>query len=284
MDPSIADFIRAHRRKYTRAAITQQLLEAGHDRTAIDATWAALDAPDPDETAGEAFWGRFFLILIGINLAVLLLVGLGTGSLFTPERFGLLGILAVVLAIGALISWGIVAATGPAKMGRTTATVIGTVIPLVLALLLGGTCYALLGSLGPPPRTGALEIQVEAPGSISGRGSATCYVGQSGGGFSVFGERASTPRVTVSIDTFPPEGGPMTDEIRNVTVSIEPVSETDPGRTYSNQAGAAQLASDVSRGGLAGTVTFSNLPSDAGAELEGPAPDAISGSVSWNCE
>ncbi|HEX7196630.1 MAG TPA: hypothetical protein VF364_07320, partial [Candidatus Limnocylindria bacterium] len=131
MDPKIADFIRANRRTYTREAITQQLLDAGHERAAIDATWAMLDAPDPDQTAGEGFWGRFFLMLAGINLAVLLLVGLGTGALFAAERIGLLGVLAVALAIGALIAWGIVAATGPTKMGRTTATVVGAVIPLL---------------------------------------------------------------------------------------------------------------------------------------------------------
>jgi hypothetical protein len=90
--------------------------------------------------------------------------------------------------------------------------------------------------------------------------------------------------VSIAIDTFPTDGGPMTGEIRNVMVSIEPVSEADPGRTYSNQTGDAQLASNVSRGGLAGTVTFSNLASDPGGEIEGPAPDPISGSVSWNCE
>ena len=63
MDPRIADFIRDNRRRYTREAIRQQLIEAGHDPAAIDATWAALDAPDPDATAGEGFWGRFSLFL-----------------------------------------------------------------------------------------------------------------------------------------------------------------------------------------------------------------------------
>ena len=45
MDPRIADFIRDNRRRYTREAIRQQLIQAGHDPAAIDATWAALDAP-----------------------------------------------------------------------------------------------------------------------------------------------------------------------------------------------------------------------------------------------
>ena len=97
MDQRIADYIRDHRGTYTREALTQQLLDAGYTREAIDATWAALDTPDPDDTAGEGFWGRFFLVLIGINVAVLVLVGLGTGSFSSPERLGLLAILGVAL-------------------------------------------------------------------------------------------------------------------------------------------------------------------------------------------
>ena len=76
MDPRIEEYIRTNRRKYTREAITKQLEEAGHDRAAIDATWAAFDARDPDETVGEAFWGRFLLFLLVSNAAALLLVGL----------------------------------------------------------------------------------------------------------------------------------------------------------------------------------------------------------------
>ena len=117
MDQRIADYIRDHRGKYTREALTQQLLDAGYTREAIDATWAVLDTPDPDDTAGEGFWGRFFLVLIGINVAVLVLVGLGTGSFSSPERLGLLAILGVALGIGALIAWGVVALVGPIEDG-----------------------------------------------------------------------------------------------------------------------------------------------------------------------
>ena len=288
MDSRIADYIREHRSRYTREAITQQLVDAGHERESIDATWAALDTPDPDDTAGEGFWGRWFLILVGINLAVLLLVGLATGALFVSERIGLLGILAVALAIGALISWGIVAATGPAKMGRTTATVIGVAIPLVVALLLGGTCYALLSGMGPPPRTGTLELAVDGMPELTGSGTATCQLGQGTlPGFSVFGqlETSAVGFVTVSLDTFPIEDGPVTNEIRNVMISSEPRSADQPPQSYSSFAGRAQIESEVSRDGLEGTVTFADLPSDmSGPESQGPDAEAISGSVSWTCE
>src|SRR5918995_3973573 len=103
MDQRIADFISANRGKYTREAIRQQLIDAGYSPEAIDATWAVLDTPDPDEAAvaGEGFWGRFFLYLVGLNVAVLFLVGLATGALANLQAYGiLLIVLAVVLAIG----------------------------------------------------------------------------------------------------------------------------------------------------------------------------------------
>ena len=283
MDTRIADFIRDHRKRYTREAITQQLLEAGYDRASIDATWAALDTPDVDDTAGEGFWGRFFVVLVGINAAVVVLVGVLTGSFGSPERLGLLGILAVALAIGALIAWAIVAATGPARMGRTTATVIGLAIPLVFALLIGGTCYALLGAMGPPPRTGTLELGVELPGVPGGSGTATCSVAD-GAGFSVYGQVEGTRFVSVSIDGYP-EGGDPVGEVANLAISVEPATPSAQSESWSTYAGSGQLDSQVSRDGLEGTVTFTDLASDlSGPEFEGPDPDPISGSISWSCE
>src|SRR5918992_555359 len=148
MDPRIADFIRANRKRYTREAIRQQLIDAGHEPDDIDAIWEMLHAPDPD-VAGVGCWGRFWLYLIGLNVAAFLLVVLSTGAL-AYGAVGLAIVLAIALGIGALISWAIVAATGPTRMGRTTAMVIGGIIPLIFAFLIGGTCYALLGSFGPP--------------------------------------------------------------------------------------------------------------------------------------
>src|SRR5919106_3202059 len=138
MDPRIADFIAKNHGKYTREAIRQQLIDAGHDPADIDATWAMLFTPDPDEeaVAGEGFWPRFFAFLIGLNLAVFLVVALLTGMFgnFAGGGGALAGVLAVALGIGALIAWGIVAAVGPEKLGRTTALIIGGVVPLLLAL------------------------------------------------------------------------------------------------------------------------------------------------------
>ena len=77
-DRRIADYISANRGKFTREAITQQLLDAGYEQGAIDATWAVLDTPDPDDVVGEGFWGRFWIYLIGLNVVAFLLVGVAT--------------------------------------------------------------------------------------------------------------------------------------------------------------------------------------------------------------
>src|SRR5688572_20812232 len=203
MDPRIADYILANRKQYTREVIRQQLIDAGHDPAAIDATWAALDAPDPDAIAGEGFWSRFWLFLLGLNGAVFLLVVLTTGMV---SNFVLAIVFAIALIIGALMAWGVVAATGPTKLGRTTAMVIGGVIPLVFALLIGGSCYALVGAVGPPPlpaTSGVMELQIDPPLAYDGTGRATCQPYRDETSFSVFAEDLGTHEgriVNVSID------------------------------------------------------------------------------------
>lgn len=278
MDQRIADYIRDHRDEYTREALTQQLLDAGYTREAIDGTWAALDTRDPDDTAGEGFWRRFFLILVGINVAVIVLVGLGTGSFFAPDRIGFLGILAVALAFGALIAWGIVALVGPTRMGRTTATVIGIAIPLAFALLIGGSCYALLSAFGPPPRTGTMDLQTDGPSGLSGSGNATCFL-YSTDTFSMFGQLPGSPYTSVSVNTDSTvEGGVA------VSVTVEPTSETEPPQSWSTYAGDHESTADISADGASGTVTFTDLRSDrSGPEFEGPEPDPISGTITWTC-
>ena len=309
MDPRIADFIRANRKTYTREAIRQQLIDAGHDPADIDATWEMLHAPDPDEVAvaGEGFWGRFWLYLIGLNVAVFLLVVLSTGAL----AFGgvvLAIVLAIALGIGALISWGIVAATGPAKMGRTTAMVIGGVVPLIFAFLIGGSCYALLGSFGPPPpppRTGVMELHVDPPLAFDGSGSAFCQI-QPGQGFSIYAREGSLGTIDgrpvhASVDSYsnlqPPEGGGPApapqpggapDQITNAYVSLFPRGESDPPREwFATPESGLELDTTADR--LSGTLTFEGLeavqfgPEPGAAEPGGPE-DAISGSITWSCE
>ena len=294
MDPRIADFIRDNRRRYTREAIRQQLIEAGHDPTAIDATWAALDAPDPDATAGEGFWSRFWLFLLGLNGVIFLLVFLSTGMV---NSFELAVVFAIALIIGALIAWGVVAATGPTKLGRTTAMVVGGVIPLIFALLIGGTCYALVGAIGPPPppaARGVMELHIDPPFAFDGAGAASCQAYSEGSGFSIYGEelgRIDGRTLFASFDSFgaaAPDGGPAPaptqgfEQSYNLYVSLVPRSESDQPRDWFVIPGT-QLEVDEAANALSGAVTFEGLgrPPDAGF---GDPDDLISGTLSWTCE
>jgi hypothetical protein len=294
MDPRIADFIRDNRRRYTREAIRQQLIEAGHDPAEIDATWAALDAPDPDATAGEGFWGRFWLFLLGLNGAVFFLVFLATGMV---NNFVLAVVFAIALVIGALMAWGVVAATGPAKLGRTTAMVIGGVIPLVFALLIGGTCYALVGAIGPPPlpaTSGVMELHIDPPFSYDGTGRANCQPYRDESGFSIFAEdvgRHEGRMVNVSIDVF--RGGesgvpaPAPGRQVGVYLGFNPSGEgvAAPFMTYVNT-GTAVLDLEGPTDGSSGTLAFEGLEPEP---IERPPDevvdtDPISGTITWTCE
>jgi hypothetical protein len=313
MDPRIEEYIRANRRTYTREAIRQQLIDAGHDPAAIDATWEMMHAPDPDEAgvAGEGFWGRFFLFLVGLNVAVLVLVGLGTGMLGSLQAYSVvLIVLAVALGIGALISWGIVAAVGPEKLGRTTAMVIGAVVPVVFALLIGGTCYALVGAIGPPPPPpieGVMDVSLGEPLNFEATGPTSCQAFAESQGFNVFSQNLGIVdgrEVTVSVGSFniggpadgptpaPAEPGvePGTDpeNERSVNVVLVPTTETEANapREWS-VGGGTRIEMDAASDGLSGTVTFTGLePFEAVAPVEpGQAPEgSLDGTISWTCE
>jgi hypothetical protein len=288
MDPRIADYIRDNKRRYTRQAIRQQLIDAGHDPEEIDATWAALGTPDPDSTAGEGFWGRFWIFLIGANVAVFLVVSLLSGMLASGGATVVAGIFAIVLALGALIAWGLVAATGPAKMGRGTALAIGAVIPLVIALLIGGACFALIGGIGgmPPPATsGSMYLGIEPPLGIAASGPATCQ-GQTGNasGFSVFGDVTSDAGRTanISIDGFAdkPESSA---QVINMFINLE---SPDFAASYSGNSDTnAGIQYSASADGLSGSVTFVDLEPEPIERPPGEAtPAPISGTVTWTCD
>ena len=284
MDPNIADYIAKNQGKYTREAIRQQLIDAGHDPAGIDATWAILDTPDPDEAglAGEGFWSRFFLFLVGLNVAVFLLVALTTGMLtnFAGGGGALAAVFAVALGIGALISWGIVAAVGPDKMGRTTATIIGAVIPLVFALLIGGSCFALTSAMGPPPLPalpGEMELRIDEPFTLAESGEASCQPYRDTTSYDVssrdLGQIEGNP---VFVSVFSYAVNPGNQEL-NVTIAAEGEAA---GQYWSNNADS-QLEADVAADGLSGTVTFGALFPAEGESGDG---NTLSGAISWNCE
>ena len=293
MDPRIADYIRANRGRYTRQAIRQQLIDAGYDPAVIDNTWAVLDTPDADDVAGPGFWRRFALILLGVNVGIFLVIGLLTGMLSNIAASAvLLIIFAVVLAIGALIAWGIVALTGPAKMSPTTATVIGSAIPLLFALLIGGSCYALVGAIGPPPPPpvrGTLTLRIDPPLELEVSGPALCQLPASDESFYNVYTQSDLPsnegQIAVFINAFAevPGGEP----VPTLGITIEQPSgflDYQPA-----QGGSAGISVEPGSTAASGSLSFENfLPVEAFDEQGNPIDrfdaDPISGTVTWSCE
>lgn len=290
MDPRIADYIRANRRKYTREAITKQLVEAGHDPGEIERTWAALDTRDPDAVAGEGFWGRFALIAVGINLVVFVGVALLTGMLGNVQSsVVVLVILAIVMGLGALIAWGLVAATGPTKLSPTTATVVGAAIPALFALLIGGSCYALIGSMGglgpsgPPPVTGAIEVRLEGALDVDAGAGAFCQTEGPNAMF-VHAEVSTAEGRTlfISINAFTDQPGAP---VQSLLIEAPPMDGPASFPVWGSDMGPPVDEMDWTVEPLGGRVAFSGLPGmDHG---EGDTPSALpslSGEISWTCQ
>jgi hypothetical protein len=293
MATQIHEYIRANRDRYTRQAINEQLLAAGYDQAAIDAAWAMLDAPDPDATIGQRFWGRFWLYLLGINVAVLLIVGLLSGMFGAlSSSLVLLIILAVALTIGALIAWGVVAATQPTQLGRRTAIAIGSIIPLLFAFLIGGSCYALVGAIGPPPPPpvrGTVTLRIDPPLELEVSGPALCQLPAAGESFYNVYTESDLPSaegpIAVFINAFSevPGGEPVptlgiTIEQPNGFLDYQPA-----------QGGSAGITVQPGSSAASGSLDFENfLPVEAFDEQGNPIDrfdaDPISGTVTWSCE
>jgi hypothetical protein len=295
-DRRIADYISANRGKFTREAITQQLLESGYEQGAIDATWAVLDAPDPDDVVGEGFWGRFWIYMIALNVGALLLVGIATQMI--PNAVGIAAILGIALAIGAVIALGIVAVTHPARLGRGAAIAIGGIVPFIFTFLIAGSCYALMSAIGPPappPQSGTLTVQIDPPLALEASGQAFCQEAPQGRtSFSVYTQSTlSSPEgpVTVFVTAYPE------------TVGVEPTAmvsigigdpEQGPDGFVDYQPGPGPDSStgielEPGSTATAGSLTFEGfLPSEAFDEQGNPIDradaDPISGTISWSCE
>jgi hypothetical protein len=296
MDPRIADYIRQHRDRYTRDAIRQRLAEAGYEPPDIDATWAAIEAETRDSgTIGSPrFWRYFWVWVAATYLLAFVVVVMATG-LLTSGMTPAAAVYAVALGIALLAAWGIVAATRPAQRSHGTALAIGGVIPLVFALLVGGSCYGLIGTPPPPPRSGLMQLHLAPPHAFDGSGTATCQAATGGEtGFSVRTENLGTlggRQVSASIDAFagvpkapdaPLPSGPFDQVFLYIT--LLPTSGNELEAAYNNVAGSG-LELDISAGGLVGTVTFRELSSmPVGAPGEQPGQDSVSGSISWHCD
>jgi hypothetical protein len=150
-DP-IRDYIRANRDRYTKEAIRDQLLAAGHDQSAIDAAWQQVAAEEPPAAAQGKNLALYVWILYWLGGAViatitlLALLGSTGGSGFTA--FGVAWLVAY-LALTFFPARAMARARPTGGIGLLGLIVLA---PLVVVLIGGGICLGtialILGALG----------------------------------------------------------------------------------------------------------------------------------------
>ncbi len=292
-DPRIAEFIGANRARLTREAITKRLREAGYAQEAIDATWAVLDTPDADDEAGEGFWGRFWMYLIGLNVAAFLLVGLVTRMI--PNSIPLTVVLGIALAIGAFITLGVISLIRPTRLGRGAALAIGALVPLFVTFLIAGACYTLIGSVGPlppPPQSGTLTVQIDPPLALDVTGFARCQLPSEGQDYYNVYLDSSIPssagEIFVSVNSFSgPSGG---ESVPMVSITIGSPGQDNFVDYQPGPGNGAGIEVQPGSRATAGSVSFDRLmPGEAFDENGQPTgrpsdADPISGTIGWSCE
>lgn len=282
MNPEIERYLDEHGATYTPEALRKGLLEAGHDPDVIDSAireWQARRTGGIGSDDVRTF-GRWAILLhLGALVAtfVVLLFLKGVG------QAGVLLVGVGVLAVAMLIGWAISSMIGRALLGG--GTTIALIVPAISALLLGGSCFAMLNSvISAPPREGTLALEVSVPFSFDGSGAADCYVGD--GTVQVNSQDLGTLEgraVSAYVSWYPDDpGAPGPAGGTQISISLGPNAERDMPVSWS-MSPDTQLVVEASADGLIGTAEFEDLA----PESEFPSstdPEPISGSVTWTCE
>jgi hypothetical protein len=146
MNPEILDYIRANWTRYTREALTKQLVDAGHDRAAVDEAWQAVVA-EAEAAAGPNPWPRFWRAfgLTALVGAVLIVVGWSQVSFFGSTGGIILAALlvyGVALLVPFIVGAAIVGFSRP-RVSATTLAGMALWVPIILVGLSAGTCIAI---------------------------------------------------------------------------------------------------------------------------------------------
>ena len=143
MDPKIIEYIRENRGRYAREAIRERLIAAGHDPGQVDAALAspetAHDTPGTPSKPGPHFWRWAFAIQAVTVLVVTALVA-------RNDTHGYAAVVFVVLGIALLIGTAISGTIGKALLPRT-GLIVAILLPLISAMLLGGWCLRIMGTV-----------------------------------------------------------------------------------------------------------------------------------------
>ena len=143
-DP-IADYIRANRDQYTRDAMRDRLIEAGHDPVAVDAALEA-DAASAAVARPASSWVEQNLRLVTALLVVAAYVGMWAlfALLTNWDAPGYVTfttwVFAAVLGLFGLVSLVYVGMTKRLTAGGQAAILGAMIIPVILLLVLAGLC------------------------------------------------------------------------------------------------------------------------------------------------
>ena len=148
MRPEIEDYLTQHGQEYNPDALRRGLLDAGYDEAEVDeALRGRYQASGQDvQTADERTFSRWTLwlhIAALVGMFVLVIIANGT------QAFGLAVFGGLVLLLVLLLSWTLTSWIGRALLPRTSLGV-ALILPAASALILGGTCTALLGGVPGP--------------------------------------------------------------------------------------------------------------------------------------
>jgi hypothetical protein len=288
MRPEIEAYLRTNGARYTTKALRQQLLHAGYEAPEVDAALEETEAARaPQLAATKALRSQFWGLAFGMNLVVLIVV-----SAVVSDNSPYAGATFVVLGIAMLIGLGISGSIGSAFLsGR--GLLVALAVPAVAALILGGTCFAMMGGVGVTqhPSTGAgavgtMTLTIDPPLAFTGSGTAQC---DDPAGINVASfDLGSVDGKVVSVDMFgfgPDQAasGQSPDPVPSVVVQISILDKgTGLGAYYGSSpedpSSPVQTAADGSW-----SATFEGLEKLTDSPDPNFGPDTISGTISWTC-
>jgi hypothetical protein len=288
MNPEIKRYLDEHGATYTRDALRSSLIQAGHDPAAVDAAlgeWEAARAGAGPDLEKRITFGRW---AIGLHVAALVAVFVLLVVLKGTSAIGLALLGCAILGVALVIGWVISSMIGRALLPGA-GVVVALIVPAISALLLGGTCFALLNAaVGTPPRQGTVQLHILAPRAFDGSGSASCFGDPAIPGVEVNSQVLGTldsKDVTVSVSWYgndPNNPAPATRA--EVRIFLEGIGEGQVAESFGVIVSTV-LDVDAASDDLSGTITFEGLASEPTGEPGQPTtPEFISGSVSWNCE
>jgi len=184
-----------------------------------------------------------------------------------------------VLGVALAIGWWISSLIGRAMLPRTGVTV-ALILPLLSAVVLGGTCIGLMNAIiSTPPLHGTVDLEISSPDVFSGSAPASCYTY----GADLVSTVVSDPLgeidgMTVTVSVYPTQ-----DEVAFSLIVELTTAEAGGYRSYSNTPNT-DLQVEASSDGANGHVSFSNLEVSEGMNPTGEAFEPLSGEVSWTCE